>query len=454
MIKNLLLFLFFTNIVQLKAQTVKTDVLVIGGSASGFAAAIQSARSNAKTIIAEQDTFPDTGNRSVHSDSGSGAVTFINENPALKVGIWDEIRLKLMVFHNRAKDFDTLAKKPLHYDLWSCSEILKNMSDTLKNLTVYTNSNFISIKKDGDYWEVSIIQNGKIKNVKTRLVIDATTNGSVAAFLKTTILPLDSLSHKFGSNLFRTSIAVAEDLSGKYFYNKNASGENHSFFPAFSIPIKTVIDKDVDNLLITEKLFPAKTHLNYLPQQLLLGQGVGAFAAYCAFYKTNTKKIKIRIIQGELLDFKASLFPFTDITPADPNWRAVQQVTATGLLLGVQKIISNNQQYLFEPDSLVSIDEIKPVLTEIYNRAFLWFEKVNPGNSFTIANMLSFISDHTLTDPQLLNSNIQKAWKSKFKFKKDFDPRRQINRMEFAVLANYYLNPFARTIDIDGRFIN
>jgi hypothetical protein len=68
--------------------------------------------------------------------------------------------------------------------------------------------------------------------------------------------------------------------------------------------------------------------------------------------------------------------------------------------------------------------------------------------------MLSLISDYTLTDPAILKSSIQRAWKTQYKFKLDFDMNRQINRREFAVLANKYLNPFSRTVDLDGKLVN
>ena len=460
MIKNLVLIVFFTGIMRLNAQIIKTDVLVIGGSASGVAAAIQSARSNVKTILVEPDTVPLlTGEISGTGKSNFitvtlGGVATIHESQNLSSGIWEEFRLKFKEYHKSDKDFDTTRNSPVHYDSWSGSEILKKMTDSVKNLTVNTNANFNSINKDGDFWEVGIKQNGKSKIIKTRIVVDATPEGIVASFVNAVVVPLDSVLNKPGSKLYRTAIAVADGLPGERYNDVIAHPDNFPQFPAISFPIKATIAKSVDNLLITEKLFPSKINLNYLPRQLTLGQGVGAIAAYCAFYKTTTKKIRIRIIQGELLDFKAYLLPLMDIRPSDPNWRAVQQITATGLLKGIQKTNKNGSQFLFVPDSLVDTDEIKPVLLEIYSRAFLWFEKTKPGKQFTIGNMLDLISDYTLTDPEILKTKIQKSWNTSFHFKTSFDPGRQISRLEFAVLANFFLNPFARSIDVNGQFIN
>jgi hypothetical protein len=189
--------------------------------------------------------------------------------------------------------------------------------------------------------------------------------------------------------------------------------------------------------------------------QMAIGQGVGTMAAFCAFFKTTSKSLKVRAIQGELLDFKGYLLPFDDVNPKDRYFRAIQQIAVTGLLKGVVKNKDNGQtEYLFMPDSAVYTAEIKPVLTEIYSRAFIWFNNAKPDVKFTIGNLLSFISEITLSEPLTFQKTMQSDWKSKYRFKSDFDLNHFITRREFAILANQYLNPFARTVDLTGRMIN
>jgi hypothetical protein len=108
---------------------------------------------------------------------------------------------------------------------------------------------------------------------------------------------------------------------------------------------------------------------------------------------------------------------------------------------------------VFMPDTTVTTAEIKPVLTEIYSRAFIWFDKEKPGEKFTVANTLSLISEFTLTDAKTLQATLQKDWQSKYGFT-NFDTARPITRLEFAVLVNQYLNPFARKIDLEGNIVN
>jgi len=109
---------------------------------------------------------------------------------------------------------------------------------------------------------------------------------------------------------------------------------------------------------------------------------------------------------------------------------------------------------LFEPNATVSTAEVRPVLDEIYTRSFLWFNKEKPGEKFTLGNLLSFISDYTLTDPKILESAIRRNWKPYFKLPGDLDMSRSATRLEFAMLANYYINPFGKRVDITGRMVN
>ena len=121
---------------------------------------------------------------------------------------------------------------------------------------------------------------------------------------------------------------------------------------------------------------------------------------------------------------------------------------------GVQKTNGNIIEVNFEPNAIVNTEEIKPFLLEIYTRAFLWFNKDKPGEKFTLGNLLSLISDYTLTDPKTLQLYLQKSWTSQFKLTGTFEASRPVTRLEFAVLTNRYLNPFAKTVDLSGKMVN
>lgn len=418
MIKRVAALLLFLNFSLAYAQTTKIDVLVIGGTPSGVAAAIQSARSKVKTILIDPNP------RLFNKLTGSKMLT-IEAGRNLSSGIWGEFKSHVIESYQKTKGYDTSYNAPLQLSVNAGADILTKIADTVKNIIIKLNTQFISIKKDNDRWEVVIKSNGKTETIKSRVIIDATENGEAVTKVGATYPD----HHDNLPTSYRTSATMD------------------------CLPMKALLAKGADNLLITGKISPVENNIENLPTQLAAGQGAGVIAAYCAFFKTTTAKLKVRIIQGELLDFKGYLLPLADIN-ADPYWRAIQQVCATGLLKGKSKMINNQEQFTFMPDSAVTTAEVKPVLLEIYTRGFLWFGKEKPGKGFTVGNLLSFISELTLTDPDNLEKSIAKNWKAQYKFKSEFDLDRPITRREFAILANQYLNPFGRAVDLDGRMVN
>lgn len=577
MIKKLLIPLLCFVFTFSQAETIRTDVLVIGGGAGGVAAAIQSARSKVKTMLVEPGPW-------LGGSMTMSGMCVLEANRNLPSGIWGEFHRKVTDYYRPRLGYDTTHNSILRFEPYTGADILKKICDTVKNLTVKMKTPWTAVKKDGTGWEVTITVNGEAAKVDAKVLIDGTETGEVAAkagakfegdtdveriiwiailkdfgrnadktipkpdgydasiyswlkgkdikqMLRAVSIPNDKymidwgryndikaaatankeelykktklhtlglvyylqtqlgyknlgLDGQFGtpdnlppsplvlesrhvkgavrmvmddimksydreSKLYRTTIGVCEAVP---------AGVQADKFPPFTIPLGSIVVSDLDNLLVTEKALSVTNEVNsstlYPSVQMTLGQGVGATAAFCAFFKTTTKHLHVRTIQGEILDYKGYLLPFTDIAQKDPHWRAVQQVCATGLLKGVQKPNGDKIEIHFEPGDVVNTEEIKPFLLELYTRAFLWFNKEKPGDRFTLGNLLSLISDYTLADPKTLQLHLQKAWTTQFKLTGTFDLKRPVTRMEFAVLTNKYLNPFAKTVDLSGRVIN
>jgi ribulose 1,5-bisphosphate synthetase/thiazole synthase len=425
MVKKLLLLSTLFYFVNTYAETIKTDVLVIGSSASGVSAAIQCARSKVKTILLSQGEWLATG-------MPAGKTYLIKANLNLPTGIWGEFQNKVIDFYKNTTGYEAPGHVTLKFESALGAGILKRMADTVKNLTIKINTPFTAIKKNGTGWDVSITVNGNTDIINAKVVIDATEKGEVVHKAGATLSRKYEFAGVDGIKLYRTSIATS------------------SVLPMGYIPMRDLILRDADNLLITDQLLQAEEDMQYLPLQMALGQGAGTIAAYTAFFKTTTNKLNVRLIQQELLDFKAYLLPFVDMKRDDRYIRAVQQIGATGILIG--EPVSGG--LLFKPNAMVTTEEIKPVLTEIYSRAFLWFNKEKPDTQFTVGNLLSLISELTLSDPQTLQTTMRSDWNKKYHFNSAFDFNRPVTRLEFAVLVNQFLNPFARTVDINGEVVN
>lgn len=448
MIKRLAAFLIFFNCTISFAQTIKTDVLVIGGSPGGMAAAMQCAHSKVKTILVEKS------NRLCPLLTGTSMANSLPDTnwPG---GLWAELRKHLVKHYQTKAGYDTSFREPLMFDPDTAAAMLTRMADTTKNLSVQLNTSFVKIERNDERWDVSLMHNGNRQTIKARVIIDATPGGEIMIAAGGSYKIESNWRLNYETDLYRTSVAMGRwrpAADEKDSLNNRADRHVDDYF----IPMDAMIAKGVDNLLVTGLQWPEKDASVagvYLRPDISLGQGAGVIAAYCAFFKTTTKNLNVRMIQGELLDFKGDLLPVNDII-FDPYWRAIQQVCATGLLKPVIKRGIDETKVSFNPDSVVTTAEIKPVMLEIYTRAFIWFNKVKPGSQFTIGNLLSFISELTLTDPDNLHKAISKAWTEQFHFTSSFDVNRPITRREFAILANKYLNPFGRRIDLDGKVVN
>jgi hypothetical protein len=443
MVKKLLVFILLFSCCLAYGETIKTDVVVIGNGTSAIAAAIQSGRSKVKTLLLLNGPWLD--------ELSLQKMITLNDPTYAPSGIWEEVDKELREFYKKTPGYDTLSKA-LKFEPYAAGAALKRMADTVKMLTSKINVSYTSIEKDGTGWKLEVVIKGEKVTIKAKVLVDGTEDGEMITKAGATLPPdIKTWLDKGAADLYRTSIA-----SGTYDVDAHAGAVNYPNGPVYYVPLSAVFAKDADNLLTLNKtLFPKGAY--NLTTKIAIGQAVGATAAFCAFFKTTTKKLDVRVIQIELLDFKSSLLYFTDVERNDPYYRSIQQIAATGLLKGVDVNVAERKKaeyFEFMPDSTVATAEIKPVLTEIYSRVFLWINREQPGEKFTVGNLLSLISEITLTDPIDFKIIMQKAWKTEYKFKSDFDLNKPVTRREFAVLANKYLNPFARAVDINGKTLN
>ena len=174
MLKKFLLICLLLKCSTGFAETIRTDVLVVGGGASGVAAAIQSARSKVKTMLIEQGPW-------LGGSMTSGGMCILEGNRNLASGIYAEFRNHVREFYKPRLGYDTTRNAPLVFEPYTGAAILKKITDTVKNLTVKMNTSFTGIKKDGTGWEVTITVDGKPVTIKAKLVVDATELGDVVA---------------------------------------------------------------------------------------------------------------------------------------------------------------------------------------------------------------------------------------------------------------------------------
>lgn len=417
MIKQISLFLILClSAVCLQAQTIKTGVLVVGNTPAGVSAAIQSARSGAKTTYLTQ--------------SLSVNPVFAKEDLRY---LWNIRNHYLLKERKKSKVTDSILASKINLD--KATDLIKNISDTVKNLTLNHNNVVDEITKDGKGWEVRLKGGQKIK---TDVIVDATDNLFLASILridlkKAVSFPVKS-DHPFDTKLIRSGLATG--------YLEAANKERS----IASIPPAALIPSGFENFIVVPKQIG-----QIKPERMELGQAAGTIAAYCAFFNTTTKTINIRVVQGELLAFNAVLIPYSDIDLKDPNFKSFQQLGLSGLMKSYLVKEGAMNKIKFDTAGTISAEELKAPMKEFYTRSQIWFAD-NKADTLTVGDAISLFM-FTATRGEELKKEIEEGWKVSFKFNSKFDLKRNITRKEFGILADRYLQPFNVRVDPAGNLM-
>jgi len=417
MIKRFSLFLFFVfGGLTVEAQTLKTGVLIVGNTPAAVAAAIQSARSGAKTLYLTQ----------------SLAINPVFSEEDLPY-IWNIRNHYLLKEKRRNKLTDSILNSKIKLD--QAVNLVKTIADTVNNLTLNHNNVVDEIARDGKGWEIRLKGGQKIK---ADVIVDASDNLFLGSLLRIDLKKVLSVpvktDHAFDTKLTRSGLASGYIESG----NKESS--------IVTIPPAGLIPAGFENFIVV-----AKQIGQIKPIRMSLGQAAGTVAAYCAFFKTSTKTINIRVIQGELMAFNAVLIPYADIDIKDPNFRAFQQLGLSALMKLMPVKDGNINKIKFDTAGVVTAAELKIPMKEFYTRSQIWFAD-NQVDTLSIADAISLFM-FTATRGEELKKEIQEAWKVSFKFNSVFDPKRNIFRKEFGILADRYLQPFNVRVDPAGNLL-
>ncbi|WP_157960837.1 hypothetical protein [Nubsella zeaxanthinifaciens] len=396
--KRFLFYFFCLSSLSSVAQTLKPDVFIVGNGNAAAAAAIQSAQSNAKTVILLQ----------------AGGFDIEPIGADLHSGVQAKFLEKLKEQLNLA---DTIAEPS--FDKQAANLALEYWANTLKTLTVIKNVQLLKADRAGKGWAFKLSDGRTIrpevlvniadKKLNEALKIDAATVGTWTKF-------------DYGNTLYKTNVAVGKRVDG----NTNS---NYSFYQYF---------------------IPNQENLVYVsdPTSMLMGQAAGAIAAYAGFFDLKASQADLKRVQGELIAFNTNLMPFSDVGIKDANWKAIQMVGVTGML----KATVVNGKLLFNPEQLVSTAEIRQNMKDHYYKAQIWFDDYK-SDVLTIGAALDLICYVGNKAPETTPKEVEKKWTSAYNFSSTFKKDRQITRRELAVLLQDYMPPFNITIDKTGKIL-
>ncbi len=151
----------------------KYDVLIIGGGTSGAVAGIQSARQGAKTLIVEKYDW-------LGGMLTSAGVSAFDGNYKLKGGFWGEFRDSLNNHYGGENALKTGWVSNILFEPSVGNMIFKQIASKEKNLKVWYRSLPTTFERREEYWSVSIQKDSSIRNIKAKVIIDATELGDVA----------------------------------------------------------------------------------------------------------------------------------------------------------------------------------------------------------------------------------------------------------------------------------
>jgi hypothetical protein len=381
------------------AQKLRTDVCVYGNTTAALAAGIQSARSGVQTLLIS------------NSDSWIDQPSLADwENASIASGMGTEL----------LKKYKQLEKnKVLKAD--SLLQSIKTLADTVKNLKIISASAIEEIKESGKGWELNLKGGQKIKAL---ILVDGDTNHALLKQLGLKPSANSAIAFDVNNPLTKTSVAIL--------------GTNSI------LPLQALVVEKQANLVCIPNEVSTFAQLN-------AGQAAGATAAYCAFFKTTTEQLHVRLIQGELLTYKATLLPFKDMQQTDSNFVALTHVALTGLLNS--GIVKQEGTYQWMGNNNLHADEIKVSMKKLYSRSQIWFADHANVKELSIGDAISLIT-YTATRGTELKVEIERGWKSTLGLSGSFNENRKISRNEFSVLLEAYLQPFATQVDLQGELIN
>ena len=176
--KNIIYFFTLLLVIETQAQTTyKTDVLVIGASASGIAAGIQSARMGVNTMITEPTTW-------LGGMITAAGVSAFDGNHSLPSGLFGEFREALHKVYGGPSKVSTGWVSNTLFEPHVGDSIFKSMVLQTKGLTVKYQFQFLRVLKNNDTITGAVFVDEPTNQqitIYARQVIDATELGDVLA---------------------------------------------------------------------------------------------------------------------------------------------------------------------------------------------------------------------------------------------------------------------------------
>lgn len=167
--------LFCTAWADIPTRLVETQVVVVGGGASGTMAGIQAARMGTKVVIVEESPW-------LGGMLTAAGVSAADGNEHLPSGLWGEFRQELRNYYGSDEALATGWVSNTLFEPSVGAKILRNMARREPNLSLLLETTYQTIYRTNKGWIVETkTKTNELVYVKATILIDATELGDVAA---------------------------------------------------------------------------------------------------------------------------------------------------------------------------------------------------------------------------------------------------------------------------------
>ena len=237
--------------------------------------------------------------------------------------------------------------------------------------------------------------------------------------------------------LYRTGISVG-DYPVDHHHGKNPEAPKIGFdpVPSFNIPLGSLIPETVDGLIVSDKAISVSNLINgstrLQPVILLTGQAAGILAALSVKENKQPRGVSVRDVQSVLLERKAYIMPLYDIPPSDPDFEAIQKVSATGILKTTGEPFGWANRTWFYPDTTITVAEFTKGLNSFDPES----EIVDDNKLLTEDAAVKYI--YRITGQGETEGKVYST--------------KPVTKRELARILDTLLNPFGKEVGFDGHY--
>lgn len=253
---GIILLLLWLPILMYGRETRKVDVLVVGGGASGVAAALQSSRMGMRVLVAEETTW-------LGGMLTAAGVSAIDGNEDLPAGIWGEFRERLARHYGGVSALATGWVSNVQFEPSVGNRIFHEMLNC-ESVEIWKESSVKQLHRHAGQWTVRIRVKGLgTQIVETPVVIDATELGDIAKLcgvrydvgMESRLDTGEDVAPQKANGIVQdiTYVAVLKDY-GRDVTIKRPKGYNPADFNCCCINPLCVTPKEADRMWSSEKM--------------------------------------------------------------------------------------------------------------------------------------------------------------------------------------------------------